>query len=88
MIQRPNRDEDTNELYDIRTDPLESRNLINDTAHKRLVDQLRQQLFDTLDNTAGAYIPLKPATNGQQNLRRAGGDRAANFPPQLIKRSN
>jgi N-acetylglucosamine-6-sulfatase len=77
---------DLNELFDIKADPLESRNLINSPQHQEVVKQLREQLFATLTKTGGMYIPLYPARNGQQNLRRENGSKAAEFPPDLIKK--
>jgi N-acetylglucosamine-6-sulfatase len=77
---------DVNELYDIKADPLESRNLIASAEHQQVVNQLRSKLFEILKRTGGMYIPLYPARNGQQNLRREGGSKAAEFPPHLIKR--
>jgi N-acetylglucosamine-6-sulfatase len=79
---------DLNELYDIKADPLESRNLITSAEHQQVVTQLRAQLFDILKQTGGMYIPLYPARYGQQNLRRDGASKAADFPPHLIKKPN
>jgi N-acetylglucosamine-6-sulfatase len=42
-------------------------------------------LFETLGSTDGMYIPLYPDRGGQQNLRRRGGSKAAEFPPQIIR---
>lgn len=78
---------DTNELYDIKADPLEARNLITSVTHQQVVTQLRSQLFEILTRTNGMYIPLYPARHGQQNLRRE-PSKAAEFPPHLIKKSN
>jgi N-acetylglucosamine-6-sulfatase len=77
---------DSNELYDLKADPLESRNLIYSAQHQDLVKQLREQLFTILSKTDGMYIPLYPARFGQQNLRRKNGSKAAEFPPPLIKK--
>jgi N-acetylglucosamine-6-sulfatase len=77
---------DVNELYDIKADPLESRNLIASPGHQQVVNQLRSQLFEILKRTDGMYIPLYPARSGQQNLRREGGSKAADFPPHLKKK--
>jgi N-acetylglucosamine-6-sulfatase len=77
---------DSNELYDLKVDPLESRNLIYSAQHQDLVKQLREQLFTILAKTEGMYIPLYPARHGQQNLRRENGSKAAEFPPNLIKK--
>jgi N-acetylglucosamine-6-sulfatase len=78
---------DTNELHDIKADPLEARNLITSVKHQQVVTQLRSQLFEILKGTNGMYIPLYPARHGQQNLRRE-PSKAAEFPPHLIKKPN
>lgn len=77
---------DTDELYDLQADPLETRNLIRDAAHRQIAEQLNDQLFRTLEATGGMYIPLQPVGLGSQNLRRKGGSRAADFPPHFFRR--
>lgn len=77
---------DSNELYDIKADPLESRNLIASQQYVEVIKQMREQLFAILNQTGGMYIPLYPARYGQQNLRRDSGSKAAEFPPSLIKK--
>ncbi len=77
---------DINELYDLQADPLESRNLIADPAHRETVEQMRRQLFGVMQRTGGMYIPLKENRWGQQNLRREDKKKAAEFPPQLVKK--
>ncbi len=76
---------DINELFDIKADPLESRNLIYSPEHKKIVDQMRERLFKTMEETGGMYIPLKPNRWGQQNLRRKSKAKSAEFSPELIK---
>lgn len=76
---------DTDELYDLQADPLETRNLIRDPAHRETVSRLNGQLFETLAATGGLYIPLAPDRGGSQNLRRRGGSKAADFPPYFFK---
>lgn len=75
---------DINELYDIKADPLESKNLIYSPEHRKVVDQMRERLFETMEETGGMYIPLKPNRWGQQNKRRKGKEDAAGFPPELV----
>ena len=75
---------DTDELYDLQSDPLETRNLIREPANRDLVRQLNTQLFQTLGATGGMYIPLAPDAGGSSNLRRKGGSRAADFPPYMF----
>jgi N-acetylglucosamine-6-sulfatase len=72
-------------LYDIKADPVESRNLIASPEHREVVRQLREQLYETPERTQGMYLPLKPARWGQQNLRRKDGPKALEFPPELIR---
>jgi N-acetylglucosamine-6-sulfatase len=75
---------DTDELYDLRADPLETRNLIRDPAHRDTMTRLNAALFDTLSATGGLYIPLAPDRGGSQNLRRRAGSKAADFPPYFF----
>jgi N-acetylglucosamine-6-sulfatase len=75
---------DTDELYDLQADPLETRNLIRDPAHRKTVQQLNTSLFETLEATGGMYIPLQNPGLGSQNLRRKSGSPAANFPPYFF----
>ena len=77
---------DINELYDLRNDPLELRNLINEPEHRESVARLRDQLFGVMERTGGMFIPLKANRWGQQNLRREGKAAPASYPPQLVKK--
>ena len=74
---------DTDELYDLRADPLETRNLIRDPSHREIVTKLNAELFRTLGETGGMYIPLAPDGGNPQNLRRRDGSRPAEFPPDF-----
>ena len=74
---------DTDELYDLQNDPLETRNLIRDPSHRDSVTRLNAELFKTLRETGGMYIPLAPDGGNPQNLRRRDGSRAADFPPDF-----
>ena len=75
---------DTDELYDLQADPDETRNLIRDPAHRGTVTRLNAQLFQTLSDTGGLYIPLAPDRGGAQNLRRRAGAKEADFPEYLF----
>ncbi|HXG66772.1 MAG TPA: sulfatase, partial [Blastocatellia bacterium] len=77
---------DIDELYDMQEDPLETKNLITSPQHQQIIKELNRQLFATLEQTQGLYIPLYPDRGGQLNLRRKGGSEAADFPPHLIKK--
>ncbi len=75
---------DSDELYDLKDDPLETRNLAGDPAHREVAARLNRELFDTLAATGGMYIPLAPDRGETQNLRRRGGSKAADFPPSVF----
>jgi N-acetylglucosamine-6-sulfatase len=75
---------DTDELYDLQADPLETRNLIREPDHRDTVARLNAQLFETLSTTGGMYIPLAPDRGGTQNLRRSTGSKEADFPPYFF----
>lgn len=76
---------DTDELYDLENDPFERRNLINDPAHAATVKKMNGELFDMLGRSRGMYIPLYPDRGTQQNKRRKGGSRGAEFPPVIYQ---
>ncbi|MBI5282193.1 MAG: sulfatase [Candidatus Solibacter usitatus] len=77
---------DLDELYDLREDPLESRNLIFSEQHAGIVKQMRQRLFDILEETGGMNIPLQRDRGGQQNLRSPDRSPASEFPEEIRKR--
>jgi N-acetylglucosamine-6-sulfatase len=76
---------DTDELYDLTTDPKETRNLVRSPEHQQTVRQMNRELFELLEQTGGMYIPLYPDRGGQQNLRRDTGSKGAEFPDYLIR---
>jgi len=78
---------DTDELYDLQTDPLEINNLIRSEEHQATIKQMNNELFDILQRTGGMYIPLFPDAGRQQNLRYEYGSGAAEFPSYLKRES-
>jgi N-acetylglucosamine-6-sulfatase len=76
---------DVDELYDLEADPLESRNLIHSPEHQQTAKDLNRQLFEVLQKTDGLYLPLYPDKGNQQNLRRRGGAKPAEFPQELMR---
>jgi N-acetylglucosamine-6-sulfatase len=76
---------DTDELYDLKSDPRETKNLIRDAAHKQVVNKLNEKLFTTLKDSDGMYIPLQPDRGGVNNLRRNGGSPASEFPVWMLR---
>ena len=75
---------DTDELYDLRADPSEMRNLVRDASYRDVVQRLNAELFETLSATGGLYIPLAPDRGGSQNLRRRSGSKSAEFPSYFL----
>lgn len=76
---------DTDELYDMQEDPLESRNLIADPRVAGVVKEMRERLFDLLERTDGMNIPLQRDRGGVNNKRNEGKGRAADFPGEIYK---
>jgi N-acetylglucosamine-6-sulfatase len=76
---------DTDELYDLQNDPLETTNLIFSPEHQAVVKQMNQQLFEVLQSTSGMYVPFYADRGGQNRLRRSAGSKVADFPPQFIR---
>lgn len=77
---------DTDELYDLKADPLETKNLIREPKYRETVNKMNKQLFSILSNTNGLYIPLLPDAGGKQhNLRYTKGSKTAVFPQYLMR---
>jgi len=76
---------DIDELYDLQEDPLEARNLIFSEQHAGIAKQMRERLFEVLEQTGGMNIPLYPDRGGTSNLRNPKGSKAAEFPPELVR---
>ncbi len=76
---------DSDELYDLQADPLESKNLIRSPELQTVVRAMNKQLFDVLAATDGMYIPLNRDLGPQFNLRREGRSGVAPFPPALMR---
>lgn len=77
---------DTDELYDLTSDPHETRNLIDDPAHQKRVAQMRKLLHHQLNETGGLAIPLGFKRNHGSNLRSANGSKRAGFSQNFIHR--
>lgn len=75
---------DLNELYDLKEDPLESRNLINDPKHAGTVKEMNAKLFDILEKTNGMSMPLYPDRGGASQIRHPDRSKAAEFPDDFL----
>jgi N-acetylglucosamine-6-sulfatase len=76
---------DTDELYDLREDPLERNNLIASAAHQNIVKDLNARLFDHLERTGGMQIPLFRDASGRHDLRRTDRSGPGDFPPWMMR---
>jgi N-acetylglucosamine-6-sulfatase len=77
---------DTDELYDLSSDPNETRNLIHRREYEQLTSQMRQQLHQRLSETGGLAIPLGFKRNHGATLRNRAGSQRAEFPNDWIER--
>jgi arylsulfatase A-like enzyme len=59
---------DTDELYDLKNDPEEMHNLIDEPEHQQRIEQLKSRIYDWLIKTDGMQIPLRvdPAFKGNK----------------------
>jgi N-acetylglucosamine-6-sulfatase len=76
---------DTDELYDIISDPYESKNLINEPSFSPIVKKMNNDLFELLKQTNGMYLPLNKDEGKQSNKRNPLGSKEAKFPDYLFK---
>lgn len=77
---------DADELYDLQTDPEESRNLFYEAQHTPIARQMEQRLYALMEELGGLQIPLNPPLGGSANkrLRSRGGEHAADFPRAFV----
>lgn len=80
---RPHGIWDIEELYDLQEDPIESRNLIFKPELQPLISQMRNRLFEILEQTGGMSMPLYPDRGRSQNRRSPTRSKAAEFPAEL-----
>jgi N-acetylglucosamine-6-sulfatase len=74
---------DTDELYDMQEDPLETDNLIFNPERKDTIRDLNQRLFDEMERTDGMTIPLFRDSGERMDKRSGGKSRTADFPDEL-----
>lgn len=77
---------DTDELFDIKADPMEQNNLIHDPAFSTIHLQMETALYQKMDELGGMDIPMNPRKGVQrvERLRNRGGTKAADFPEAFI----
>ena len=76
---------DLDELYNMQSDPDETRNLINSPAHEDVVKDLRERLFEQLRETHGSSLPLCPDRGSWFPWRRRDGAESADFPEAFFR---
>jgi len=74
---------DSDELYDLQEDPLETNNLIYSETHQQTVRQMRNRLFEVLEQTGGLQMPIWPDRGNSQNLRNPKASKASDFPSEM-----
>ena len=77
---------DADELYDLESDPNETRNLLYELKHQKLAKELENKLYSTMAHLGGMEIPLNQPAGGINNkrLRSRGGAHAADFPEPTV----
>lgn len=76
---------DSDELYDLQEDPLETNNLIYSAKHQAVIKDMNKKLFDIMEDTGAMSIPLYRDSGGQSNRRNPKGAKPAAFPPELMQ---
>lgn len=77
---------DTDEFFDIQSDPMEQKNLIRDPAHSKHAKEMENRLYKMMADMGGMDIPMNQPRGRSQNkrLRSRAGDRAADFPKDFV----
>ncbi len=78
---------DLEELYDLQSDPGETRNLALDPAHMALLGSLRENLRAALEETNGLTLKIPVPAAEPRVQRKADGSGPASFPPQWEEES-
>ncbi len=77
---------DTDELYDIKSDPTESTNLLNEAKYADVAKRMENRLYEMMEDLGGMLIPLNQPRGGSQNkrLRSRNGEKSADFPAAMV----
>ncbi len=77
---------DADELYDLRADPGETRNLLYYPDFAQTVKDMESKLYDMMTEFGGMEIPINAPRGRSQNkrLRSGGGKTAGNFPEPMV----
>ena len=77
---------DTDELYDLTTDPGEKKNLIHDPDYKAIAKKMEDRLYEMLADQGGMDLPMNKPRGGSRNKRwdDVGGHQSADFPEAMV----
>ena len=77
---------DADELYDLKNDPTESRNLLYEPGFADIAREMEKNLYTMMEELGGMEIPLNAPLGGINNkrLRSRGGEQAADFPAPFV----
>ncbi|MEM9367211.1 MAG: sulfatase [Planctomycetota bacterium] len=77
---------DTDELYDLTSDPEEVKNLIHQPGYKSVAKEMENELYRLLGEAGGMDIPMNQPAGNSQNKRwdDKGGNDSANFPAAMV----
>ncbi|HUF61991.1 MAG TPA: sulfatase-like hydrolase/transferase [Verrucomicrobiales bacterium] len=78
---------DLEELYDLESDPSETRNLALNPAHASLLVSLRENLRAALEETEGLTLQIPVPAAQPRVERKADGSGPASFPAQWLEES-
>ena len=76
---------DLDELYDMQSDPDETRNLIAEPSYASLAEKLRKRLFEMLEETNGLTMNLTPDRGRSFPWRHRDRARQGAFPPSFFE---
>ncbi|MEM7370371.1 MAG: sulfatase [Bacteroidota bacterium] len=77
---------DTDELYDVRNDPDEQRNLVRLPEYVKEVEQMKTELFKLLEESNGLKVPLLPDRGRQFFYRNKDQSPEGGFPAWFYKK--
>ena len=79
---------DTDELYDIKNDPFEMNNLIDDPKYLKIKVELRKELFARLAIDGEHAVPYTKKFSQGSVFRQIKRSKAAEFPDHWLRRGN
>jgi N-acetylglucosamine-6-sulfatase len=78
---------DTEELYDLKNDPHETQNLIQDPAQQGRISEMRRELFERLDASGAgrSSVTFSERYGAGAVFRSRKGSKAADFPEEWLR---